>query len=132
MRAAGDGVRSVGILSTRGARIGGVFAAAAHEAGVDLLYPAADSAVAIEKLIYRQKQGEIITRGGYEPYLYELYSMGADAVILGCTEISVAFAGNGDGRIYDALELLAALSVRSCLGDAVKENADAILAASAG
>ena len=127
-----DGAETVGVLSTSGARAAGVFSSAACGVGLKDIYPSAESAARIDGLIYRQKQGETLTAESYAPYVHELYDRGAEAIVLGCTEISVAFSGCRLQGIYDALEALALLAVNSCLETEREEGADEVLTATAG
>lgn len=128
-RACEDGARRLGILSTRGTRLSGVFDAAAHGVGAEVLYPSEESGIAVEMLIYRQKRGEALTPQEYRPFICELYERGADAIVLGCTEISVAFAGRRSAGIYDALESLAQAAVQVCIGKNGAGEKDAVFEA---
>lgn len=116
-----QGAHRVGLLSTRGTVASGVYRRAAEKVNARLLTLPREETVSLEKLIYRQKAGETILADEYLPYVQQLLDGGADAVILGCTEISVAFSGYASPLILDALEILAREVVVLC-GGRLKEE----------
>ncbi len=113
-RAVACGARRLGLLSTRGTLRSGVYARAAASAGLPLATLSPDAAEMLERCIYRQKAGEAVGREEYLAYAERLLCSGADAVILGCTELSVAFGGECPPGTVDALEALARGTVLLC------------------
>ena len=113
-RAALGGALRVGILSTRGTLRAGIYERAAASVGLLTVCPPNEEAASLERLIYRQKAGERIGREEYLAYAVRLFDRGADSVILGCTELSVAFTGACHVGIVDALEVLARETVSLC------------------
>ena len=105
--AVANGNRRIGVLSTRGCRKAGVYERAAAELSADTVVLPQTEAVALEKLIYRKKAGAVIEKEEYLPYADSLLAMGADCVVLACTEISCAFCGEISRTRIDALEVLA-------------------------
>ena len=99
--------KNIGILSTRGCRVAGVYERAAEELGARTVVLSDADALEVEALIYRQKAGEKIEKAAYSRYLDALYERGADCAVLACTEISCAFGGSLSGAQVDALEVLA-------------------------
>ena len=130
-RVADDRVHKVGLLSTSGTRYAAVYERAAENLAINVLYPSDQSALSLDGLIYRQKQGECLSATDYEPHVRELYDRGAEAIVLGCTEISLAFGGNAHNGIYDALEVLAIRAVNTCFGTIGEECENGIFQASA-
>ena len=116
------GARKIGLLSTRGTVASGVYRIAAEEVDIGLLTLPWESNTSLEGLIYRQKAGETVLADEYLPYIRWLLDVGADAVVLGCTEISVAFSGNASSLIVDALEVLAREVIVLCGGRLKKEE----------
>ena len=114
-------VNRIGLLSTRGTVLSGVYRIAAEEADMELLALPWETNISLEELIYRQKAGETVVAAEYIPYVERLLDMGADAVVLGCTEISAAFSGRTSPQIVDALEILAKEVIVLC-GGRVKEE----------
>ena len=121
--AARRGRGPIGLLSTRGTLSARVYHRAADEEGIGLLCLPSGEAERLEARIYAQKGGAPTAGNAYMPYVEELLTAGAEAVILGCTEISAAFAGSAPASCIDALEVLAQESVRLC-GD--REEVDPI------
>lgn len=105
------GNRRIGVLCTRGCRMAQVYPRAAEELAARTVELPSSYALAVERLIYRQKAGEKILRDDYLPYLHRLLDMGADCVVLACTEISYAFGGEISDMHIDALEILAKTAV---------------------
>ena len=75
----------------------------------------------VDQLIYRQKAGEVIGAEEYLRFCLSLRSKGAEAILLACTEISVAFSGECREGVLDALELLARNAVIACGAPLKKE-----------
>ena len=115
------GAERIGLLSTRGTVLSGVYRTASEEQSCGLLTLPWESNGALEAIIYRQKAGETVDCEAYRPYVQWLLDEGADTVILGCTEISVAFSGTVSLQIVDALEALAREAVVLC-GGRLKER----------
>lgn len=112
--AASLGAASVGILSTLGCRRSAVYETACRRRDVTCHTLDDAAAGAVNTLIYRQKSGEAVTAHDYLPYVDRLRAMGADTVILACTEISLAFGGEKAPGLLDALEILARRAVIAC------------------
>lgn len=121
--ASGRGAHRVGLLSTRGTVSSGVYRRAAEGLSAELLTLPRDLNASLEVLIYRQKGGEMLSFEEYLPYVKHLLNIGADTVILGCTEISVAFSGFSFPSVIDALEVLAREAVKLCGGNLREEGA---------
>ena len=123
LRAAG--IRKVGLMATDGTVQSGIFQHQVEELGMDLVLPGETGQRGVMTLIYDQ------VKAGLEPDMTlfaairdELRSKGAQAVVLGCTELSLLKKQQelGEG-ILDALEVLAKESVLAC-GKKVKAEYD--------
>ena len=110
------GVRKVGLMATDGTVQSGIFQRQVEELGMELVLPGEEGQRGVMTLIYDQ------VKAGLEPEMAlfaairdELRTKGAQAVVLGCTELSLLKKGKdlGDG-ILDALEVLAKESVLAC------------------
>ena len=110
------GVRKVGLMATDGTVQSGIFQRQVEELGMELVLPGEEGQRSVMALIYDQ------VKAGLEPDLTlfaavrdELRTKGAQAVVLGCTELSLLKKEQdlGDG-ILDALEVLAKESVLAC------------------
>lgn len=115
------GVRKVGLMATDGTVQSGIFQRQVEDLGMELVLPSRAGQKGVMTLIYDQ------VKAGLEPDLGlfnwirdELRSNGAEAIVLGCTELSLLkkeFVLGDD--VLDALEVLAKESVLAC-GKAVK------------
>ena len=119
------GVRKVGLMATDGTVQSGIFQRQVEELGMELVLPGEEGQRGVMTLIYDQ------IKAGLEPDMAlfaairdELRRKGAQAVVLGCTELSLLKKQQelGEG-ILDALEVLAKESVLAC-GKPVKAEFD--------
>ena len=129
--AAALGNRRLGVLCTRGCHVAGVYESAAAELAVDVVPLVPRHVTEVERLIYRQKAGERVTRDMYLPYIEKMYEDGADCVLLACTEISCVFDGAVSEGLVDALEILAKTTVALFKGMISEVEVGAFLRASA-
>lgn len=119
------GVRKVGLMATDGTVQSGIFQRQVEELGMELVLPGEEGQRGVMTLIYDQ------VKAGLEPDMAlfatirdELRSKGAQAVVLGCTELSLLKKQQDlGGGILDALEVLAKESVLAC-GKRVKAEYD--------
>lgn len=119
------GIRKVGLMATDGTVQSGIFQHQVEELGMDLVLPGETGQRGVMTLIYDQ------VKAGLEPDMAlfaairdELRSKGAQAVVLGCTELSLLKKQQEVGEgILDALEVLAKESVLAC-GKKVKAEYD--------
>ena len=110
------GVTKVGLMATDGTVQSGIFQRQVEELGMELVLPGEEGQRGVMTLIYDQ------VKAGMEPDMAlfavirdELRSKGAQAVVLGCTELSLLKKQQDLGEgILDALEVLAKESVLAC------------------
>lgn len=112
-----DGVKKVGLLGTRftmeqdfyKSRLTDKFA-------IDVIVPNADNRTIVHNIIYDELCRGTINTASREKYLTiikELYEQGAEAVILGCTEIALLIQQpHTDIPLYDTTEIHAAEAVK--------------------
>lgn len=113
-----SGVRTVGVLATEGTVASGAYRRACERAGVGYLTCEPREQAVISDMIYDQiKKGRMPALDAFCAVADGLRERGADAVILGCTELSLLkkAAGNTPDWI-DSLEVLACAAIRSCGG----------------
>jgi aspartate racemase len=118
-----SGVKTVGLMATDGTVQSGIFQQQVEALGMQLVVPGEAGQKAVMELIYDQvKAGKQPDLTLFQQVSRELQDLGAEAVVLGCTELSLLKKqyplGNG---IIDALEVLAKESVLAC-GKQVKEE----------
>lgn len=113
-RDAVPGITRLGVLATDGTLAAGTYARAAERAGLELVVP--DDAVqrAVMTVIYDGvKAGRPVPREDLDRLVEHLRGQGAQAVALGCTELSVLRGDLGieDDTIIDSLDSLARATI---------------------
>lgn len=119
------GVCKVGLMATDGTVQSGIFQKEIEALGMELVLPSEEGQKGVMTLIYDQ------VKAGLEPELElfnsirdELRRNGAQAVVLGCTELSLLKKSYDLGSgVLDALEVLAKESVLAC-GKPVRKEYD--------
>jgi aspartate racemase len=104
------GLRRLGVLATDGTMLAGTYARAAAAAGVDLVVPAEQVQREVMAIIYEGvKAGEPVSRTRFDAVVDHLRGRGAEAVALGCTELSVLHEDLGvdDPTIVDSIDAVA-------------------------
>ncbi len=119
------GLTKVGLLATDGTCRSGVYKAAFDAEGVEMCMPSPERQQAVMDVIYKGvKAGNLsIDLTGFYAAMDELFDQGAEVLILGCTELPVAFdLFHIDRPSIDPTMVLAAAAVRF-VGASVKESA---------
>ncbi len=109
-QAAVPGLRRLGVLATDGTLLAGSYAAAAAAAGVEVLVPGAEVQREVMSIIYDGvKAGMPVPRSRFDAVVDHLRERGAEAVALGCTELSVLHGelGVDDPTVIDSIDALA-------------------------
>jgi aspartate racemase len=104
------GLERLGVLATDGTLLAGTYAVAAADAGVDLLTPAPEVQREVMSIIYDGvKAGMPVPRERFDAVVDHLRTQGAQAVALGCTELSVLHEDLGidDPTVVDSIDALA-------------------------
>ena len=127
------GCHHLGVLCTAGTRYAEIYDRAAKPRGVDVLYPSPLVQEQLQSLIYQTlKRGRTDFGATLRTAISDLAALGADAVSLSCTELSLpaamcpacAFSWQGGIRsmpIIDPVELLARRAITAC-GKRLKEK----------
>ncbi len=99
----------LGLLATDGTVASGMYAEACQEAGIACVVPDADVQAEVMDVIYcGVKAGAHVDRERYDALLDHLRGKGAEAIVLGCTELSVLGHDFGlDPDVVDSLDALA-------------------------
>jgi aspartate racemase len=118
-----QGITRVGLMATDGTVQSGIFQRQVEAQGMELVLPDEEGQKAVMALIYDQiKAGKPADPALFEKVKQQLRHKGAQAVVLGCTELSLlkkgAYLGTG---ILDALEVLAQESLIAC-GKSIKSE----------
>lgn len=100
LEAAAPGARRIGVLSTSGTRASGVYDGLLGRAGLECLQVAPGRQDALHRAIYDPVWGlkaaspvSAQARAEVEARARELAELGAEALVLGCTELPLALAG---------------------------------------
>lgn len=115
------GLRRVGLLGTAFTMERDFYKGRlAREHGLEVLVPEAPDRDAVHRIIYRELvRGEIVeaSRAAYRGVIGRLVARGAEAIILGCTEIML-LVGEGDSPVplFDTTGLHAEAAVLRALG----------------
>jgi len=110
------GAKKVGIMATRGTVLAKSYQHELENAGIEWVLPSEESQQKLSGLIYDSvKAGGEIDRDKFYSVADELESNGADAHILGCTELSVINSTlTHEKRFIDSTEVLAYYAISLC------------------
>ncbi len=117
--------KKIGVLATNGTVSSGVYKKAAEKYGLEYVVPDENDQNTVTDIIYNQvKAGRPVDFKRFTDIINRLRKAGCDAVILGCTELSVINKDHNlskeNSDIVDAMEALAIKCIRLC-GKEVKE-----------
>lgn len=111
-----SGVSAAGIMATDGTNVSGLFTEALKNAGITPVLPSPERQADVMHLIYRNiKAGKPVEMDRFYAAEEELRGKGAEAIILGCTELSLIKRDEQIGAGFlDAMEVLARQSILRC------------------
>lgn len=115
-------LKTIGILATEGTIASGAYQNVIQNHGLDFRIPSAEDQESLMGIIYNQvKAGEKIDICEFLRIVGELKKAGSDAVILGCTELSIIKKDFNLNKpdIVDSMECLARASILAC-GKSIK------------
>ena len=105
------GLARIGVLATSGTVAADLYGHEAARLGVDCLYPDSATQARANRIIFDEvKAGRFVEPAALEALAAPLRAAGCDGVVLGCTELSLAFGGvtRAAGlHVVDALDVLA-------------------------
>lgn len=114
-----DGITRVGLLGTRFTMEQAFYRDRLENAGIEVITPDEDQRAEVHRVIYEELcRGEIIpeSRTSYLDIVASLSGRGAQAVILGCTEIGLLIRqADTEVPLYDTTEIHAAQAVELAL-----------------
>jgi aspartate racemase len=117
-----DGCRRVGLLGTAFTMEQDFYRGRLEAQGFDVRVPDAEHRAVVHRVIYDELcHGRLVdaSRDAYVRITEQLATDGAEAVILGCTEIGMLLgAGDTGVPLYDTTAIHAAAAVRAALEDA--------------
>ena len=110
-------LKCLGILATKGTIISGAYQNIIKKHGLDYRVPSEEDQKSLMHIIYDEvKAGEKVDICEFLRIVGELKKAGSDAVILGCTELSIIKKDFNLSRvdIVDSMECLARRSIELC------------------
>ncbi|AYO23347.1 aspartate/glutamate racemase family protein [Vibrio owensii] len=118
-----DGIKKVGLLGTRFTMEQDFYKQRLIDKfGVDVVVPSSDDQTIVHEVIYNELcKGEVLedSRQQYLAIINKLVEEGAEAVILGCTEIAMLVEPqHTDVKLYDTTEIHAKAAVEAALNEA--------------
>lgn len=119
-----NNIKKLGILATKGTVSAGAYQNMCEKYGIDWAVPSLNDEQSLMNIIYNQvKAGKTVNIDEFLRIVENMKADGCDAVVLGCTELSVI---NKDFQlkrndIIDSLEVLAVRSISLC-GKTIKED----------
>lgn len=109
--AADAGLSQLGVLATRGTVLADVYGREATTCGLTCRYPSPAAQRLVSRIIYDEvKAGLPVSADALDMLASDLGDGGCDSVVLGCTELSLAFGGATQAAglpVVDALDVLA-------------------------
>lgn len=122
------GIHRVGIMGTDGTVRSGLFSDALERRGIRPIAPSRERQQDVMHLIYRNvKAGLPPEMSRFYGVQQELKEQGAEAIILGCTELSVIKRNHSIGAGFlDAMEVLARAAILGC-GKTVKPEFEMLI-----
>ncbi len=109
------GVKKAGVLATDGTCQSGVYGRALEEVGITPVYPSEEKQKIIMSLIYDHVKAGVMDFSDLDIYsvISEMQTKGAEVLILGCTELPMAFDILGETAlpVVDPTEVLARAAV---------------------
>ena len=118
-----EGIRKAGIMATDGTVRSGLFQNAFLKYGIEPVLPSEDRQKDVMHIIYQDVKANMpVSMDRFRMVEDELKSNGAEAIILGCTELSLVKRDEAIGHGFlDGMEVLAQKTVMLC-GGRVKEE----------
>jgi aspartate racemase len=114
--------KKVGLLATDGTIVSRIIHNVLEPAGIEVLTPEAGQQNKLMDLIYEIKKNNNRAVNKLTLFKDELFSQGAETIILGCTELSLTKRKN-DTKCIDVLEILADAALRTATNEAVEGSA---------
>ena len=113
------GITSLGVMATDGAKRSKLYDDVLKAYGVTCIWPSENGQKKVMSLIYDDvKAGKALDHGSFAEASESLFRSGAEAVVLGCTELSQAMVEMDlDNRFVDIIDVLAKACVRECKGE---------------
>ncbi len=121
-------VKATGLLATEGTLTCSAFEKELNKHDIKAIKPETKDQTVIMSTIYEKiKAARPIDQDRFDAVTDSLRNLGAETIILGCTELSLIDKSTMKGSYFDALDILAAVCVHEC-GAKLTEQAEKLLA----
>ncbi len=111
------GIERFGLMATEGTVKTGLFARAAGASDLEIITPGTDAQRTVTDIIYnRIKRNLPPDTDAFEGVAASLRQRGAQAIVLGCTELSLVPMRDGENGFLDPLKILAQRAIALCGG----------------
>ncbi len=111
------GIRKLGIMATAGTVLSGTYQKVCSSCGVEAVLPCEASQQTLMDIIYKDiKTAKNPDMNAFLAVAAELYANGAEAIVLGCTELSLiqGLENYPNFRFIDSLHVLAFRAIQAC------------------
>lgn len=108
-----QGYDKIGVFATQGTLESDIYKTALAKYGISAVYPSPKTQITVMSVIYDYiKAGRKMPRAFLDKAVNELEKMGSQAIVLGCTELPLAFEDVVcDLPVVDSLEILAKTAI---------------------
>lgn len=109
-----DGMKKIGLLGTSSTIKYGLYQDALKEYGISLVIPSQQQIAILEKIIRNVLSGKLFKDDGIQlkKISDDLKKKGAEAIILGCTELPLVFPKKYSLPVYNSVKILAIALLR--------------------
>ena len=111
------GFKRLGLLATDGTVKSGVYEKAFEGTGIELIVPNEEGQRKVMNMTYNEvKAGKTANTSALDTTLDSMQAQGAEAFILGCTELPIAFRNCTDRKFIDPTAILARAAIKAAGG----------------
>lgn len=112
-----EGFKRLGLLATDGTVKSGVYEKAFEGTGIELIVPDEEGQRKVMNMTYNEvKAGKTANTSALDGTLDSMQAQGAEAFILGCTELPIAFRSCTDRKFIDPTAILARAAIKAAGG----------------
>jgi aspartate racemase len=112
-------IKKVGLLATSGTVNCGIYHEHFNKHGIEIITPSEEKQIYVTEIMYNIKKGIYDNSlSGFYQAIEEIKTQGVELIILGCTELSLAYTMYRlEGNFVDALEVLATRAIKLSEGN---------------
>lgn len=119
------GYKTIGLFATDGVLFSGIYEIYFAKYGIQLVLPDSKGQEKVMHLIYNEiKAGKVPNSNELNDEMVRMKACGAEAFVLGCTELPIAFQNRNDEIFIDATEILARVAIEKAGYDLKASDAE--------